>query len=207
MVVWICACPMRCCSAGKEMPARTISAPKVWRKRWALACGIWLRGDDDEIENEVRRGSWPAHAGGLSSRRTRRTSWWGAFPAADIFRGPRSTLAAAAKRVSCFLCRAPAFAPRPVGDPGAEEPALRRNADRRATSGPPGRDRERCESCARTWRLDLARAAQPRAGVAVSGGPVPPRGVADHNRAGTVGVGALEMRLAGRNVAAIVETI
>src|SRR5690242_5328978 len=39
MVVWICACPIRCMSAGKLMPARIMSVAKVCRNRWGLAFG------------------------------------------------------------------------------------------------------------------------------------------------------------------------
>jgi hypothetical protein len=35
------------------------------------------------------------------------------------------------------------------------ESGLRRSVARRATAGPPGPDRERCESCPGTWRLRL----------------------------------------------------
>src|SRR5207302_7703480 len=37
MVVEICAWPISCCRAGRDIPACTISRPKECRNRWGLA--------------------------------------------------------------------------------------------------------------------------------------------------------------------------
>src|SRR6516164_1629175 len=43
MVVAICEWPISRCRAGRDIPARTISAPNVCRHRWGLAWWTWLR--------------------------------------------------------------------------------------------------------------------------------------------------------------------